>query len=294
MRMPSSRGPAASTLACLLLCAAAAFAQPSRLPTPDREQLERKFGSTQTLIESSSGAKQIEASAVSAAAAQRTKARDLHKRAGEALRAGDLDNANKLLDESSRAMFEGVRLASPQQVTDAKQRSDYAARLESTRALVDAQKRIAAEKGGARAAEPAQQAEALMAESEKLAAANQLAEAKSKVDQAYWIVKAAIGTLRNGDTLVRSLNFATPLEEYQYEIDRNDTHRMLVDMLLKDKRASGPDPMVDQAVASSTTLRKQAEGQASRNDHKTAIKTLEDSTRELVKAIRAAGVYIPG
>ena len=294
MRKPSSRGPAAGTLACLLLCAAAAFAQPSRLPTPDREQLERKFGSTQTLIESSSGAKQIEASAVSAAAAQRTKARDLHKRAGEALRAGDLENANKLLDESSRAMFEGVRLASPQQVTDAKQRSDYAARLESTRALVDAQKRIAAEKGGARAAEPAQQAEALMAESEKLAAANQLAEAKSKVDQAYWIVKAAIGTMRNGDTLVRSLNFATPLEEYQYEIDRNDTHRMLVDMLLKDKRASGPDPMVDQAVASSTTLRKQAEGQASRNDHKTAIKTLEDSTRELVKAIRAAGVYIPG
>jgi hypothetical protein len=292
MRMPSSRGTA--SLACLLLCAAAAFAQPSRLPTPDREQLERKLGSTQTLIESSSGAKQIEASAVPAAAAQRARARDLHKRAGDALRAGDLEGASKLLDESSRAMFEGVRLAAPQQVTDAKQRTDYTARLESTRALVDAQKRIAAEKGGPRATEPAKQAEALIVDAEKLAAANQLPEAKVKVDQAYWIVKAAIGTMRNGDTLVRSLNFATPLEEYQYEIDRNDTHRMLVDMLLKDRRGGGTDQMVDQAVASSTTLRKQAEGQASRNDHKTAIKTLEDSTRELVKAIRAAGVYIPG
>jgi hypothetical protein len=280
MRTFSSRS-AAGALACLLFVGATVLAQPSRLPTPDREQLERKFGSTQTLIESSSGAKQIEA-------------RDLHKRAGEALRAGDLEGANKLLDESSRAMFEGVRLAAPQQVTDAKQRSDYTARLESTRALVDAQKRIAAEKGGARAAEPAKQAEALMAEAEKLVAANQLPEAKLKVDQAYWIVKASIGTLRNGDTLVRSLNFATPLEEYQYEVDRNDTHRMLVDMLLKDKRGGGSDAMVDQAVASSTTLRKQAEGQAARNDHKTAIKTLEDSTRELVKAIRAAGVYIPG
>jgi hypothetical protein len=293
MRTFSPRS-AAGALACLLFVGATAFAQPSRLPTPDREQLERKFGSTQTLIESSSGAKQIESSAVPAAAAQRTKARDLHKRAGDALRAGDLEGANKLLDESSRAMFEGVRLAAPQQVTDAKQRSDYAARLESTRALVDAQKRIAAEKGGPRAAEPARQAEALMAEAEKLAAANQMPEAKLKVDQAYWIVKASIGTLRNGDTLVRSLDFATPLEEYQYEIDRNDTHRMLVDMLLKDRRGGGSDAMVDQAVASSTTLRKQAEGQAARNDHKTAIKTLEDSTRELVKAIRAAGVYIPG
>jgi hypothetical protein len=293
MRTFSSRS-AAGALACLLFVAATVLAQPSRLPTPDREQLERKFGSTQTLIESSSGARQIESSAAPAAAAQRTKARDLHKRAGEALRAGDLEGANKLLDESSRAMFEGVRLAAPQQVTDAKQRSDYTARLESTRALVDAQKRIAAEKGGARAAEPARQAEALIAEAEKLAAANQMPEAKLKVDQAYWIVKASIGTLRNGDTLVRSLDFATPLEEYQYEIDRNDTHRMLVDMLLKDKRGGGSDALVDQAVASSTTLRKQAEGQAARNDHKTAIKTLEDSTRELVKAIRAAGVYIPG
>jgi hypothetical protein len=293
MRTFSSRS-AAGALACLLFVGATVLAQPSRLPTPDREQLERKFGSTQTLIESSSGARQIEASGAAAAAAQRTKARELHKRAAEALRAGDLEGANKLLDESSRAMFEGVRVAAPQQVTDAKQRTDYTARLESTRALVDAQKRIAAEKGGARAAEPAKQAEALVAEAEKLAAANQLPEAKLKVDQAYWIVKASIGTLRNGDTLVRSLDFATPLEEYQYEIDRNDTHRMLVDMLLKDKRGGGSDAMVDQAVASSTTLRKQAEGQAARNDHKTAIKTLEDSTRELVKAIRAAGVYIPG
>jgi hypothetical protein len=293
MRTISFPGVAAGALACLLF-AAAVVAQPSKLPTPDREQLERKLGSTQTLIESSSGARQIEASGAAAAAAQRTKARELHKRAAEALRAGDPEGANKLLDESSRAMFEGVRVAAPQQVTDAKQRTDYTARLESTRALVDAQKRIAAEKGGARAAEPAKQAEALVAEAEKLAAANQLPEAKLKVDQAYWIVKASIGTLRNGDTLVRSLDFATPLEEYQYEIDRNDTHRMLVDMLLKDKRGGGSDALVDQAVASSTTLRKQAEGQAARNDHKTAIKTLEDSTRELVKAIRAAGVYIPG
>ena len=188
-------------------------------------------------------------------------------------------------------MFEGVRLAAPKQVADAKQRTDYNARLESTRALVDAQKRIAAEKGGPRAAEPAQQAEALIADGEKLVAAGKLTEGRAKVDQAYWIVKAAIGTARNGDTLVRSLNFATPEEEYHYEIDRNDTHRMLVQMLLKDR--GGADAMVNQSVSASGRLRTQAEAEAG-EDHKTAIKTLEESTRELVKAIRAAGVYIPG
>jgi hypothetical protein len=273
------------------LSAVAATAQPPS--GVDREQLERRIVSTATLIESSSGAKQIEASGAPRAAEQRTRARELHKQAGDALRAGDLENTNKLLSEASRALFEGVRLARPEQVTGSKDQADYQARLESTRALLDAQKRIAAEKGG-RTGESVKQVETLIADAERQAAGGRYPDAKRTVDQAYLMVKASIGTLRNGDTVVRSLNFATPAEEYHYEVDRNDTHRMLVDMLLKDKRGSGIDAMVDQAVGSAAKLRQQAEAEAARRDHKGAIKTMEDSTRELVKAIRAAGVYIPG
>lgn len=282
-----------TALCALALCAATAASAQTRVP-PDREMLERKLASTATLIESSSGARQIEASGAGEAVARRARARELHGKAGQALRAGDLEASSRLLDEASRAMFEGVRLAAPRQVADARQRADYNARLESTRALVDAQKRIAAEKGGPRAAEPARHAEALIAEGERLVAAGRLADGRAKLDQAYLTVKAAIGSAREGDTLVRSLNFATPAEEYHYEIDRNDTHRMLVEMLLKDKRGGTMDAVVDQAVGASARLRKQAEGEAARNDHKAGIRTLEESTRELVKAIRAAGVYIPG
>jgi hypothetical protein len=275
----------------LCLAAAAATAQPAI--ALDREQLERRIVSTATLIETSSGARQIEASGAPRAAEQRTRARELHKQAGDAFRAGDLENTNKLLTEASRALFEGVRLARPEQVTGNKEQADYQARLDSTRALLDAQKRIAAEKGG-RTAESVKQVETLIADAERQAGGGRLPDARRTIDQAYLLVKASIGTLRNGDTVVRSLNFATPTEEYHYEIDRNDTHRMLVDMLLKDKRGSGIDAMVDQAVGAAAKLRQQAEAEAARRDHKGAIKTLEDSTRELVKAIRAAGVYIPG
>jgi hypothetical protein len=41
-------------------------------------------------------------------------------------------------------------------------------------------------------------------------------------------------------------------------------------------------------------LRKTAEEQAAKREFDAAVKTLEESTRELVRAIRAAGVYIPG
>ena len=168
--------------------------------------------------------------------------------------------------------------------------------MESTRALLEAQKRIAAEKSaGPRAGELSQRIESLMAEANELARGGRLVDARRTLDQAYLAVKAAIGGMREGETVVRSLNFASKEEEYRYEIDRNDTHRMLVQVLLKDKRGgSAIDSKVEQAVAAAAGLRTQAEEQAARRDHETAVKTLEQSTRELVKAIRGAGVYIPG
>jgi hypothetical protein len=293
MMKPVTRLPLRAMALALCLFAAAATAQ--NRPPPDREQLERKLASTSTLIESSSGAKQIDSSGIAGAQSQRSRARDLHRQAGEALRAGQLEAAAKLLDDASRAMFDGVRLASPEQVVNGKQRADFDARMESTRALLDAQKRIAAEKSaGPAAGELSRRVESMMAEAAEMARGGRLADARRTLDQAYLAVKAAIGTLRGGDTVVRSLNFGSKAEEYAYEIDRNDTHRMLVQLLLKDKRGSGIDAMVDQSVAAASKLRAQAEEEASRRDHDTAVKTLEQSTRELVKAIRGAGVYIPG
>lgn len=282
--------------AAVALCLAAAAAAAQAGAPPDRAQLERKLASTSLLIESSSAARQIEASGIAEAAAERSRARELHRQAGEALAAGQLEAAAKLLDEGSRAMIAGVRLAASDQLAARKQRADFDARMDSTRALLEAQKRIAAEKGaGPRASDVSARVEAMMAQAADLARAGKLADGRRTLDQAYLAVKVAAIGLRDGDTVVRSLNFADKREEYLYEIDRNDTHRMLVQMLLKDKRgAAGVDAMVEQSMASAATLRAQAEQQAARREHDAAVRTLEQSTRELVKAIRGAGVYIPG
>jgi hypothetical protein len=102
----------------------------------------------------------------------------------------------------------------------------------------------------------------------------------------------SIEALRRGDTLVRSLQFASPREEYDYEIDRNDTHRMLIGVVLADRKeaAGAMQPGIDRAAA----LRADAEAQARRGGGAAAIRLLEDATRELVRAIRAGGLYIPG
>ena len=71
---------------------------------------------------------------------------------------------------------------------------------------------------------------------------------------------------------------------------------MLVSVLLKEKvsGSSSIDGMVGKYMDMASSLRKQAETQASKGDYEAAIQTLEDSTKEIVRAIRGAGIYIPG
>lgn len=280
-----------AALIALFTCGSSYAQAPAPQMQPDREQLERRLNAVGTLIEKSTAARQIEASRDAKAMEKRERARQIHRDAQQAYASGDFALASRLLPEASVQMFEAVRLAAPDQVTADKVRADYNARLESVRSLLAAQKRISSEKGApAGSAEATREIERTVGEAERLAGTD-IGAARATLDRAYLVAKAAIGSMRSGDTLVRTLNFATPADEYRYELDRNDTHRMLIDVLLKNK----PGQASAQAyIEKARALRTEAEAQAARGDHAKAIGLLEDSTRELVRAIRGAGVFIPG
>lgn len=272
-----------------VLLSAATFASAQAV---DRAQLERRIAAVETLIERSSAAKQIEAGGDEKARAHRERAREIHRRAAEAYRAGDFEGASRLLPQASVAMFEGVRLAGAEAVVAEKRRADYDARLESARSLAAAQRRIAIEKRGVPgAAETSKAIDDLIVQAEREAGAGDLATARGTLERAYLVAKASIGSMRGGDTLVRSLDFATKEEEFRYEVDRNDTHRMLLGLLVTDpaKAANAQD-----ASGRALALRQQAEQRAGAGAWGEAVALLEQSTKELVRAIRAAGIYIPG
>jgi hypothetical protein len=264
----------------------------------DREQLNFNMESVGKLLDSSSAARQIESSKAPEALARREKARELYKQARTALSNGDLQKASSLLTEVRAAFFEAVRFAAPEEVTAKKLEADYRNRLDSVNALLAAYKRVAGEKGSASKTvnETVGQIDKSIAEAGRLAQGGKFKEGRAELDRAYLVAKVGISALRSGDTLVRSLNFASKEEEYHYEIDRNDTHLMLIKVLLEEKRAG--NPMLDQQVqgfmAKARELRQGAEAAAARKNHADAVKLLEDSTAELVRAIRNAGVYIPG
>ena len=264
----------------------------------DKDQLLFNMESVGKLLESSSAARQIESSKAPEALAKRERARELYKTAKASLNNGDLEKANSQLTDVRAAFFEAVRLAAPEEVTAKKLEADYKARLDSVNALLGAYRRVANEKGSSAKSvnETVAQIEKSVAEAARLAQGGKYKEGRSELDRAYLVAKVGVSSLRSGDTLVRSLNFASKEEEYHYEIDRNDTHQMLIKVLVEEKRANNPalDQQVQGFVTKARELRAAAEAAAAKRDHAQAVKLLEDSTVELVRAIRNAGIYIPG
>jgi len=271
-------------------------AAPAPSMTLDRTQLERRITSIETLLHSSSASRQVDESADAAALERRSRARELYLQALQAFQAGDGARTSALLAEASARMFEAVRLAAPERVAAPKERADFDARLASAKALHEAHKRIIAEKPGVHgSAEAAEAVAGLIGEAERLAGAGDLEAARAALDRSYLIARAAVSSMRSGDTLVRSLQFSSKKEEYHYEIDRNDTHRMLIRVLVAEKRRTpGSERMLEANLARAAELRGKAEAAAAAGDHAGAVELLEESTRALIRAIRGAGVYIPG
>ena len=287
-----NRNPVISKLTFTLVFALIAW---SALVSNLQAQTENRIASVEKLIESSSAAAQIEESGQEDAINGREMARGFYQQALQAYEGGQTEKADALLQQATQAMFEAVRLAGNGEINVDKMRRDFSARMQSVDALMQAYERISVEKNNPARAELEQEVERKLASANSLFDAGALDRAREELDRAYLMAKTSIEELRGGDTLVRSLNFASKEEEYRYELDRNDTHEMLVTVLLNDKlQQNTPNQMTEQFINKAKSLRDQAEQEASKGEFENAIKTLENSTSNLVRAIRSASVYIPG
>ncbi|MBF0340334.1 MAG: YfdX family protein [Magnetococcales bacterium] len=259
----------------------------------DREQVKRRWDTVNTLVEVSSGAKKVSSSGRPEAVALRDQARSLRDDAKVLIDKGDMQAASDKLSQATQKMFAAIKDADGGASKRNKQEEDYKRRLESVRVLTDALDRIGREKSSSQAGESSRQVKTMVGQSQDLMAKGDQEKARTLLDKAYVTAKTGIEHLRRGDTLVRTLHFANKHEEFDYEVDRNDTHKMLIGMLLKDSDKAA-DPRVKEFVAKAAELRRQADELGKSGKYEEAIRVMEQSTMELVKAIRSAGIFIPG
>ncbi|MEH6471426.1 MAG: hypothetical protein V7752_09250 [Halopseudomonas sp.] len=133
-------------------------------------------------------------------------------------------------------------------------------------------------------------------QSGRLVEQGKLIQARQLLDQSLVEVKTAIASMRESETLIRSLNFATKQEEFDYEVDRFDTYQMLLNMLVIPRQSltSSQREQIEQWAEQADQHRTTAGEQAKKRDYEAAITTLEQAAKVLLKAIRRGGVYLPG
>lgn len=262
----------------------------------DSAAVMSRLGNVERLVSSSSGAQRVKSSQNAEAKAQQQKAEKHLRKAEKAYQNGNMSLAQDQLQRATEAMFLAIRGVGTGKAGVNKRNRDFDARYESVDALLKAIERVAQEKGGKQGVE--RRAENLRHQAKaakQLAEAGKVEQAKTGLDEVYEETKTELEKLREGETLVRTLEFASDEEEYRYELDRNDTHKMLVKVLLEDRvKKPGTRKMVDGFVAKSDALRIQAESEAGSGAYDRAVESLEKATKELQRAIRSAGVYIPG
>ena len=209
----------------------------------------------------------------------------------------DLTLCKSLISQSLTTMFKAVKASKPESASAAKHLKDFDVKEKSVIALLDALEYITDE------AKDHKKFQLLKADTEVLSNkahalkdSGEIVAGMHVMEEAIVMLKTEVQVLREGVTLVRSLNFANKEEEYVYEIDRNDTHRMLVEVLLKEKRESSAsvNDKVKDYMDKADAYRADAEKAASKKQFEEGITLLEQSTQEIVRAIRSAGVYIPG
>lgn len=277
--------------------AAAAALSMALLPMPAQAETvctDSRLSYSNHLIFDSSAAKQVTASDSETALALHNEAKALY---AQAEAEPDLELCKSLISQSLTTMFKAVKASKPESASVNKHLEDFSNKEKSVKALLDALEYITEEsKDGKTFEQFKTDTQVFSDKANSLKERGNVVAGMHVLEEAIVMLKTEIQVLREGVTLVRSLNFATKEEEYLYEIDRNDTHRMLVEVLLKEKRASSErvDDKVNAYMEKADESRLAAEAAAEAKDFEEGILLLEKSTQEIVRAIRSAGVYIPG
>lgn len=125
----------------------------------------------------------------------------------------------------------------------------------------------------------------------KLADDDRYDEANKLLAKVQRDITAVLSKMLDNTTVVYDKNFATPVEEYEYELARYLSYEELIPIAVEQKQPSKRAiELMDQFVEKARDLKGQAEQEAAKQNHETSIQMLQAATDRLQRALQIAGV----
>lgn len=136
--------------------------------------------------------------------------------------------------------------------------------------------------------------DAMLARADGLLAMGEQGEASQVLSNAYKIAVMTLNKMLASETIVYSLKFDTPADEFQHELARNQSYEELIPIaLIQLNVARETAVLAERYVRQSRELRDAAQRRASSGDYAAALKALQDATGHLQHSLRIAGVIVP-
>lgn len=214
--------------------------------------------------------------------------------ARNALNGNRLDEASQVLDDALRTSSSHQQLPSAASLSGDALRHTHQNLIEQVatyRASIE--DLIKQPKHGSEARKLIAHIDTKTAEAGRHAGTGNLTVANRLLSDGYQLAIAGLSRLRAGEEVVNSLNFATPADEYSYEIRRFESNQILVGIMLGDGKAEGAQRnMVSDLEARGVQLRIEADALARKGEHKEAVLRMEIAIAQLNRALQIMGVPV--
>ena len=274
----------------LCLVAAAAVAQETS-PEDKRRLVEQKMRLVEMLVRTQATKSLASGSAPSERLDQGTAA---IIQARQALQENRIDDAGRILDGALRSTSAGQAGAAAPGLNEEAQRRTYQNLVEQVATYRASVEELAAHPRLGRAArELLTRIDGKSAEARRQATGGSLEAANRTLGEAYQLAVGELSRLRAGDEVVLSLKFASPAEEFAYEVKRYESNQILVNMMVSDGKAEGErQALVNGFAGEARRLRGEADGLARSGRHREAIPLMESAVGQLNRALQAMGVPV--
>ncbi len=136
--------------------------------------------------------------------------------------------------------------------------------------------------------------DALLRRAEQLMTETRLNEAVAAANEANRLVIETLTRMRSGDTVVVSLSFENPAQEFAYEVRRFESSEIMIAMALEDGKAgaSVSRKSIDAQLKEARRQRQISEREAGLDKHADAVQLMEGANRQLNRVLQELGVPV--
>ncbi|TXT27234.1 MAG: hypothetical protein FD134_140 [Gallionellaceae bacterium] len=263
--------------------------------------LVQKQAFARSLVEDAAVAERIKASQDTEALRLFALAKENYASAIASVKGGDYANAEQQFNDAMSAMGKARRLAPDAAALAAKQRAEYAEKLQSVEGLEKSYRsylKNAGRKPGAAGSETDESASLgisrLLEAAKRHAAENRPGDALRALDKAEQVMRSALNRVLGSTTLDYAMKFETPAEEFAFELERNRSYVELVPVAIAEyKPKEESRQIIEVLVNQSREAVEQARGYAAQKDYQRALASVRSGTEYLMNALGVAGLVVP-